>query len=156
MDNPKVEVKVTQRYDKALFAKEDIKKEEIIAVWSPGRVYQATKASQLQKDIRDHAIQIDENKFVDYQGIGRYFAHSCEPNCGFKGRLIIVAMQDIQKGEELTFDYEMCEDSDWEMECKCGCRNCRKTISAFRNMPIEVRKKYGDYISKWLRIKYKL
>ncbi len=156
MDNTKVEVKITKKYGKSLFAKENIAKGEIIADWSQGQMYRATKASDLPKDTKDHAIQIDEDKFVDYDGIGRYFAHSCEPNCGFNGNFVIVAMQDISNGEELTFDYEMCEDSYWKMQCKCGCKNCRGTIGAFKNMPANVRKKYGNYISEWLRKKYQL
>ena len=65
-------------------------------------------------------------------------------------------MRDIKKGEELTFDYEMCEDSDWTLHCKCGNKNCRKIIGAFRNMPEETRKKYNGYISDWLKEKYKI
>jgi hypothetical protein len=87
-------------------------------------------------------------------GIGRYFNHSCEPNCGFKGKFQIVAMRDIKKGEWCTWDYEMSEDSDWKMECKCGTKKCRKIIGAFKNMPPEIRKKYGCYISDWLVKKY--
>jgi hypothetical protein len=63
-------------------------------------------------------------------------------------------MRDIKKGEWCTWDYEMSEDSDWKMECKCGTKKCRKIIGAFKNMPPEIRKKYGCYISDWLVKKY--
>jgi len=160
MDNPKVEIKETKKYGKALFAKGDIKKGEIIANWTGGRVYKSKKATSLPNEspyfVQDHAIQFAEDKYIDYDGIGRYFAHSCDPNCGFKGKFKIVAMRNIKKGEELTFDYGMSEDSNWRLECKCGAKNCRKIIGAFKIMPKEVRKKYHSHISSWLRKKYNI
>ncbi|MGD0577135.1 MAG: SET domain-containing protein-lysine N-methyltransferase, partial [Candidatus Staskawiczbacteria bacterium] len=86
---------------------------------------------------------------------GRFLNHSCDPNCGVKGKFQIVAMRDIENGEELTFDYEMTEDSDWQMQCKCGSKLCRKVIGAYKNMPEFVKEKYKGYISEWLTEKYK-
>ena len=157
MDNPKAKVSKTKIYGKDLFAKEDIKKGEIIADWTSGKVYTAKKATDLPNNppdyVQNHAIQFAKNKWIDYKGIGRYFAHSCSPNCGFKGKFKIVAMRDIRKGEELTFDYEMSEDSDWKMKCICGNKDCRKIIGSFKNMPKNVREKYKGYISSWLKPK---
>jgi hypothetical protein len=83
--------------------------------------------------------------------MARYINHSCEPNCGIKGLFKIVAMRDIDVGEEVTWDYEMTEDSDvWRMQCHCGSENCRGEIGAYRNMPQETREKYRGYISEWL------
>ena len=65
-------------------------------------------------------------------------------------------MRDIEQGEELMWDYEMSEDSDWRMDCKCETPSCRKVIGAFSNMPQEVRDKYKGYISEWLVDKYKI
>jgi len=42
-------------------------------------------------------------------------------------------MRDIIVGEEITFDYAMCETDErlWEpMECLCGNTNCRGMITA--------------------------
>lgn len=159
MDNSKVIVKETENIGKGLFAIEDIKKDEIIADWTNGISYEAKSANklpnQLPKNIRDHAIQYEEHKWIDTEGIGRYSNHSCIPNCGFKGKFHLVAMRDITKGEHLTWDYEMTEDSDWRLECKCGNPNCRKIIGAHKNMPEIIRKKYKGYISDWLIEKYK-
>lgn len=160
MDNPKVTVKKTKKYGKTLFAAQDIKKDEIIADWTGGRVYQATKATELPNEppyfVQNHAIQFAEDKYIDYDGIGRYFAHSCDPNCGFQGKFKVVAMRDINKDEELTLDYAMSEDSDWRLECRCGSKKCRKIIGAFVLLPKDIRKKYDGYISDWLKKKYRL
>ncbi|MEK6889245.1 MAG: hypothetical protein AABW80_04025 [Nanoarchaeota archaeon] len=62
-------------------------------------------------------------------------------------------MKDIKRGEEILWDYEMTENSNWRMNCMCGNKNCRRVIGAYDNLPEEVRKKYKGYISTWL-IKY--
>jgi len=63
----------------------------------------------------------------------------------------IVAMRDIQRGEEITWDYEMTENHPWwRMKCECGNKNCRKVIGSYDNMPQVVRDTYKGYISEWL------
>lgn len=121
-----------------------------------GEFYSANKISELSKDVADHAIQYDEHKWRDSNSIARYINHSCNPNCGIKNLFTLVAMNDIKKGEELLWDYDMTEDSDWRMECFCGSTNCRKIIGSFSMVPEEIRKKYKGYISDWLVKKYSL
>ena len=155
-DNPKLVRKETQQYGKAVFATEDIEKDEVIAYWD-GPVYEVQNNSDLPNDpplfVADHAIQFEKHKWRDSDGLARYLNHSCEPNCGIKGLFTIVAMRKINKGEEVTWDYEMTEDSDWEMVCKCGSPHCRKLIRAYRFMPPEIKEKYKDYTSDWLKPK---
>lgn len=147
MHNPKVIIK-KGKFGQGLFAAEDIKKDEFIAEFD-GKVYEADEVMDLPEEIANHAVQVERHKWV-----GSNFAcninHSCNPNCGIKGLFQIVAMRDIRKGEELFYDYEMTEDSNWRMECHCGEPNCRKIIGAYRNMPQEFRDKYRGYISEWL------
>jgi hypothetical protein len=59
-----------------------------------------------------------------------FFNHSCEPNAGIKGQIFLIAMRDIRKGEEVTFDYAMClhetkEARQYRMKCRCESPNCR-------------------------------
>ena len=140
--NSNTETKDTGKYGLGLFASRNIKKGEIVADWTRGKVYEAESAMNLpSKEITDHAIQFREYKWIDTKGVARHVNHSCEPNCGIKGRFQIIAMRDIKKGEELTFDYEMTEDSDWKMKCECGSQSCRKIIGLHKNMPKLIRKK---------------
>lgn len=153
MDNPKVIVKETGKYGKGLFAKENIKKGEIIASFD-GDIYEAEKASDLPSEspnVRDYAIQFEEHKWRYSNGFAIIINHSCEPNCGIKNNFDIVAIRDIQKGEELTLDYDMTENSDWTMKCSCGSKNCRKIIKGYRHLPEELKKKYKNYISEYLK-----
>lgn len=153
-ENLKVEVKDTGKYGLGLFAIENIKKGEVVADSSDGRVYEAEKCGELSKEVADHAMQFEEGKWIDAKGNGRYINYSCEPNCGIKNKFKFVAIRDISKDEEITFDYEMTEDSDWKMECKCGSQSCRKIIGAHKNMPELVKEKYKGCISDWLVKKY--
>jgi hypothetical protein len=149
MDNSKVVIREAGNFGKGAFAKQKILKGEEIAAWD-GPIYDYDYKGWNQ-DLRDHAIQFERRKWRDSNGMARYINHSCEPNCGIKGLFRIVAMRDIAAGEEITWDYEMTEDSDqWRMQCHCGSKNCRKEIGAYRNMPLEIRAKYAGYISEWL------
>jgi hypothetical protein len=154
MDNPKVKIG-HNRFGRCLIASLDISKDELVAEFD-GIEYRAEKCTDLEKEIADHAIQLEEHKWRDSDGIARLINHSCEPNCGLKGLFTIVAMRDIKAGEELLWDYDMSEDSDWRMGCLCFTPSCRKVIGAFANMPQEVREKYKGYISDWLVKKYSL
>jgi len=156
MNSPKTIIKYTKLLGKGLFASEDIKKGEVVADFSDGKIYDAEKCSDLPKKFADYAIQFEEHKWIDTPSNGRYLNHSCEPNCGVRGEFQIVAMRNIKKGEKLTFDYEMTEDSDWKMECLCGSKLCRKIIGDHRNIPEEIKKKYKEYTSDWLIKKYKI
>jgi uncharacterized protein len=149
MDNPKVTVGETS-VGKGLFASDVIFKDEVIAVFD-GKIYEAKKASDLPQDIADHAIQISPHQWKDSNGIARFINHSCEPNVGYRGVDTLVAMRDVQKGEELTLDYEMSENSDWRMMCQCKTPSCRTMIGAFANLPEDIKKEYGGYVSDWLK-----
>ena len=58
----------------------------------------------------------------------RLINHSCDPNCEVKGKglkLWILAIKNIKKGEELSYDYGFSYDKDYKkFPCKCGSDNC--------------------------------
>ena len=60
-----------------------------------------------------------------HSNTARYINHSCEPNCECRledGRIMIYALRDIKRGEELTFDYgsEYFGEYFGREGCKCG------------------------------------
>lgn len=67
-----------------------------------------------------------------------YLNHSCEPNTGVRDATEIVALTEIEAGDELTFDYStsMAEDG-WEIDCACGSPNCRGRVRDFKHLPVE-------------------
>ncbi|EGP85597.1 histone methyltransferase, partial [Zymoseptoria tritici IPO323] len=67
-------------------------------------------------------------------GIARFINHSCSPNCTAKiikvegtPRIVIYALKDIGKNDELTYDYkfEREMDSTDRIPCLCGSANCK-------------------------------
>jgi hypothetical protein len=71
----------------------------------------------------------------------RFINHSCEPNCEAHqegGRIFIDAIQNIQPGVELTYDYSLERDGtlprNWRQlyACRCGATSCRGTMLAPR------------------------
>lgn len=156
MDNSKVEIRRTKGRGCGVFASEKIKKGEEVAAFD-GKVYgwRSRAWQSNERDVLHHAIQFAEKKWRDSAGIARVINHSCEANCGIKDLFRIVAMRDIKPGEEVTWDYEMTEESPWfRMRCRCGTPGCRGHIGNYQNMPPSVRKKYRGYISDWLIGKY--
>src|SRR5437016_14158311 len=82
-----------------------------------------------------------------------YSNHSCDPNIGLRGEITFVAMRNIHAGEELTHDWAMTDDDDYSVECNCGARNCRKTLTGKDWQRPEAQKKYAGYFSAYLAAK---
>jgi hypothetical protein len=76
--------------------------------------------------------------------------HSCEPNLGIQGQIVFVAMRDIEAGEVLTHDWAMADDDSYEMQCRCGARTCRQTITGQDWRRPELQRKYAGYMSWYL------
>jgi len=82
----------------------------------------------------------------------RWINHSCEGNCESeieKGRVFIDATRDIEKGEELGYDYQIGRDKNDPLNvdeiyaCRCGSPKCRGTMlwPAKRPRPRKAKKK---------------
>ncbi len=95
-----------------------------------------------------------------------FFNHSCEPNCGFAAldSSLVVAIRDIQTGEELTYDYQFMdtEPSFYDgINCRCGSSICRGVLKFdnYRNVDwqnkfykycgIYVKKRIDELANKW-------
>lgn len=94
-----------------------------------------------------HTIQVDVGMFLGASGrIDDYVNHSCEPNCGLEStppRLELVALRDIESGEEITFDYSTCILDEPELS-SCGCESarCRGRIAGFWELDSVTRARY--------------
>lgn len=150
MDNPKLYLKKTRKFGQGVFTRKAIRQGELIACFDGQRYDQHFEG--WTQDLLTHTIQYGPNQWRDSKGIARYLNHSCEPNCGIRGLFRIVAMRDIAPHEQLTFDYEMTEKSDWyRLRCRCGSSRCRKIIGHHDRMPETIRKLYKGFLSYWLR-----
>lgn len=148
-DSRKVEVRRTRGRGRGVFARRAIRRGELIAVFDGPPL--DDDFDGWNDDLLHHAIQVGPKLWRDSRGLARLINHSCDPNCGIKRLNRIVAMRPIAPGEEITWDYEMTEKSDWfRMKCRCGSPLCRGRIGHYRNMPRHVRRKYRGFISGWI------
>jgi hypothetical protein len=97
--------------------------------------------------VADHYVQIGPDRYLGPSGgADDYVNHSCDPNSGLKIRgttVDLVAIRNIEPGEEITWDYSTTMDEDdWEMDCRCGAASCRKRIRDFKQLPVPVRERY--------------
>ena len=100
MDSRKVIIKRTGRFGLGVFAKQVIRKNEVIAKFD-GPIYDGDFDGWTD-DILNHAIQFGHDRWRDSLGIARLINHSCDPNCGIKRLFTVVAMRRIEKGEQIT------------------------------------------------------
>ena len=85
----------------------------------------------------------DGEHVIDGDGVAAFINHSCDPNCEsdeIDGQVWIIAVRDIDAGEELTYDYCLY-DGDDESPCSCGADRCRGTLYSDEEM--EKRAKEG-------------
>ena len=55
--------------------------------------------------------------------------------------------REIEAGEELTHDWAMTDDDDYQMQCNCGAAGCRRVISGRNWRRPELQQKYREYMS---------
>src|SRR5215470_2738447 len=73
---------------------------------------------------------LDERYAIDGsmpKNTARYINHSCDPNCHteqFGNTIWIVAINDIQAGEELTYNYGYEVNDEPAESCHCGAKHC--------------------------------
>ena len=162
--HPALEVRTSQSEGKGVFAKEQVKKGERLAIFG-GSVMTIDEMYKLPEHMQSHVMQIEE-RFVfgckeTVPEDTDYFNHSCDPNAGFHGQIFLVAMRDISKDEEITFDYAMiisesAENTikeDIDMDCNCGAPNCRKRFTENDWKLPELRERYKEYFSEYLKQK---
>eukprot|EP01102_Stenamoeba_stenopodia_P007172 TRINITY_DN2005_c0_g1_i2.p1 TRINITY_DN2005_c0_g1~~TRINITY_DN2005_c0_g1_i2.p1 ORF type:complete len:155 (-),score=32.71 TRINITY_DN2005_c0_g1_i2:255-719(-) len=95
------------------FATKKIPKGEVLVIWR-GRDVDKAGVMAIPLEEEDYTLQLDEDRFQIATVFGvrepaDYVNHSCDPNGGFNGETTLVAMRDIEPGEEITFDYAMAE-----------------------------------------------
>lgn len=163
--SPKLEKRQSNidKSGKGLFAKELIKKDEIIGI-KAGYIIKKEyfdKHGGFNSKTGKAALQIADDFFLgpqresEIEDVMMSVNHSCEPNAGFLGNVIVIAMADINKGEELTSDYAMhINYSDFRMECLCGAGECREIIGGQDWQNKRLQKKYGKYFSSYLKEKF--
>lgn len=151
--NPKCEARHYESGGCAVFALERIYRNELVSLWG-GTIAHKNDLDPSMPRFTQRVVQIEEDLYIvtgETPEPNDCFNHSCEPNLGFSGQIGLVAMRDIEAGEELCFDYAMCDGGPYdEFNCRCGFPNCRGKVtgSDWRNPDLWVR--YDGYFSPYL------
>jgi SET domain-containing protein len=160
--NPELIVQETKKCGKGIFTKENIKKGKMLSVFG-GYIISTKEESDLPKKIQIIGVQISSEFILSKIKISKiedadFFNHSCDPNAGFNGQLFLIAMRDIGKGEEVTFDYAMTLSKGkgmnyFKMRCNCGKLNCRKYVTDNDWKKAELQRRYTGYFQWYLQEK---
>tara|TARA_Y100000590_G_scaffold190922_1_gene217284 strand:- start:827 stop:1300 length:474 start_codon:yes stop_codon:yes gene_type:complete len=119
---------------RGLYASKNIKAGEKIIEYK-GKLISKKESQQNSKFDNSKDIYLfNINEKWDLDGAwsfnaARLINHSCNPNCEVEGkgvRLWIVALKNIRKGKELSYDYgfSYCKEDLNNFICNCGEKNC--------------------------------
>lgn len=133
-------VKKSKIEGSGVFAKKDIKKGKRIIEYVGKKItkekadekyeLEAKKAERKGQRVKTYFFSL--NKRYDLDGNvkhnpAKYINHSCEPNCetlNEDGRIWIIAIKNIKRGKELTYDYGYPLENFEEHPCYCGSKSC--------------------------------
>jgi uncharacterized protein len=132
-----------------LFARVNFKKGSLIFIWEG-----VLKKGRYPCYIGERWLQIQKCQWIApfRKNPGWYINHSCNPNSGIRNSVKIVAMKNIRSGEEVTFDYSTSvSENGWCLICHCQNKNCRLIIRSYKFLSTELKLKYKDFISEYLK-----
>jgi len=153
--SPKVKIRPSVIKGQGAFAIRAIRKDEIISI-SGGHILaekEYLRLFQTKPHFKDYAMKVAPGFYLvplaqadlDHDD---YFNHSCAPNAGMRGQIVLVAMRHIRAGEEITYDYAMTDDDpDDYLQCHCGSRACRGVIRGSDWKKPQLQKKYRGYFA---------
>ncbi|PIN96683.1 SET domain-containing protein-lysine N-methyltransferase [Candidatus Pacearchaeota archaeon CG10_big_fil_rev_8_21_14_0_10_31_9] len=139
-ENEWIKFKTSKIHSTGGFAIKDIPKKTKIIEYVGKKVTKKEAEKIADREMAKHkrdknkgAVYLFElNKTNDIDGNvpwnhARFINHSCSPNAEFDikgGKVWIVAIKNIKKGEEITYDYGYDLENWHEHPCKCGSENC--------------------------------
>ncbi|HEV2198463.1 MAG TPA: SET domain-containing protein-lysine N-methyltransferase [Bryobacteraceae bacterium] len=159
--NSKLGIGTSKIHGNGVFAGARLAMGERVAIFG-GDVMAIDEINELPDRLQEYPMQIEERFVLGRRASAEpepadFFNHSCEPNCGFKGQIFLVAMRSVRRGEEITFDYGMVVsesvDSDivFEMPCHCRTKSCRQVITESDWKLKALQRKYRGFFSQYLQ-----
>jgi len=139
-----------------VFAVEPIQTGERLVVWG-GDIISRAEIMQLPAALRHYAVQVEEDLFLapraaDEPEMADFINHSCDPNTGFEGQIVLRAMRAITPGDEICIDYAMCDGVPYdEFQCQCGSARCRGRVSGADWQRPDLQERYQGYFIPYLQ-----
>lgn len=143
-----VYIKHVGKKGKGVFARQDLKKGQVVVVGKPTAILP-------QRTV--HSFQIDWNTHAELEEPAGMINHSCSPNTGIQnnefGGYNFISLKDIQKDQEITWNYGTTEYDSliWQSQCICGAKECKGRIRGFRYLSENFKKNYGKFIANYLK-----
>ena len=152
---PKARLGPSRLGGQGLLAVAAIPRHELVAIWG-NRVMTADEMWALDENLRDFPVQVWHDAFMGPMAANEiepvdYMNHSCAPNCGVRGSVVVVARRSIAPGEELTFDYGTTDSDRWTLECACGATTCRGRMTGDDWRDPGFRRRNRGYLSLYLQ-----
>ncbi len=153
--SPKIEIRLSALAGRGLFATEKITLGEVIAI-KAGHIVNSDQITEITTSVGDYALQINDHFYLspvlmeELERMAVLINHSCNPNVGFDGQITYIAIKDIAPGEELCHDYAMERTDSYSLDCLCGSKHCRHTITGNDWKIPELQLRYGSYFSSYI------
>ena len=149
--SPYVTVRRSAIHGRGVFARKDIPLGARIIEYVGEKISKAEADRRADVPLKRHkedrsrgAVYIFElNKRHDIDGhlaynTARYINHSCDPNAEteiIRGRIWVIAVRDIARHEEVSYNYGYGYDNEDEHPCACSRRRCVGYIIGEENWP---------------------
>jgi len=153
----KTAVMLTENRGFGLVAKEDLAADSLVIEYCGEIITEDEMTRRLNETMETgktdyYFFKMADDLVIDAGPIGnnaRFLNHSCSPNCktelwqvGNQQRVAIVTQQPVQKGTELTYDYNF--EGFWQpgaaLKCYCGSAQCRGTLGGKKKSREEIEK----------------
>lgn len=151
--NPKLEERQSGSFGRGVFARQGVAKNERLAVLG-GYIMKLA-----DEPAGDHALQIDDDLVIGIpyptsSDPAEFINHSCNPNAGMRGQIVLVALRDIAADEQICFDYAMVLNlPPYRLTCRCGSLSCRGVVTGEDWKLPELQQRYEGYFSWYLQEK---
>jgi hypothetical protein len=157
MMNVSVYEKETPNKGKGVFASEFIPKDTLIWKLTETKKYTKNEWEKLPEEIKKDAYPDSNGNFVVATGKGESWNHSCDTNTWWTSDIELSARRDIQKDDELTYDYATTDvdetkrnDDAYDWVCNCGAKNCRKILHWNDILKPEIYKLHKEHLISWV------
>ena len=145
-------VRESKIHGQGVFAKKAFRKGEILLeIDDSDPVLDRRKLTAEQEIFIDVFVTVDgKQKITWMKSPERFVNHSCDPNTYVltdmrNGVRRVLALKDIRRGDELTWDYALNIWEEWvgPVPCNCGAENCRGIIQGnYFTLPREIQRRY--------------
>ena len=145
-DSPAYEVRRSDIHGNGVFARRTIEAGERIVEYTGERITSDESAIRAERSggpvNHTFFFSLADGNVIDGGSGGndaRFINHACEPNCEAyeeDGKVFIYSLQEIEKGEELNYNYALIYEERHTaavkklFECRCGAPSCTGTMLA--------------------------